>query len=87
MQQTLLYGQFYFTNLMLLSSQALGLDDTRLIVPIILIPVIIGIIFQGFAAEQVAETLSFVSVGVRQRLTSFMQDNTDFFDTYDQRRK
>ena len=34
--------------------QALGLDDTRLIVPIILVPVIIGIIFQGFAAEQVS---------------------------------
>eukprot|EP00291_Cryptomonas_curvata_P023799 CAMPEP_0172156478 /NCGR_PEP_ID=MMETSP1050-20130122/3232_1 /TAXON_ID=233186 /ORGANISM="Cryptomonas curvata, Strain CCAP979/52" /LENGTH=117 /DNA_ID=CAMNT_0012825549 /DNA_START=40 /DNA_END=393 /DNA_ORIENTATION=+ len=48
------------------TGEALGLDDTRLIVPLILVPVIIGIIFQGFAAEQ---------------------DNDDFFDTYDQRRK
>ena len=39
------------------SFQALGLDDTRLVVPLILIPVIIGILFQGFASEQVPSNL------------------------------
>mmetsp|Transcript_39047 Transcript_39047/g.76324 ORF Transcript_39047/g.76324 Transcript_39047/m.76324 type:complete len:117 (+) Transcript_39047:45-395(+) len=48
------------------TGEVLGIDDTRLIVPILLIPVICFILFAGFSAEQ---------------------DNTDFFDTYDQRRK
>uniref|UniRef100_A0AAU8MIF8 PsbW n=1 Tax=Chroomonas placoidea TaxID=173977 RepID=A0AAU8MIF8_9CRYP len=48
------------------TGEALGIDDTRLIVPVILIPVITFILYAGFASEQ---------------------DNEDFFDTYDQRRK
>jgi len=46
--------------------QALGVDDGKLLIPLILIPTIIFVIYQGFAADQ---------------------DNEDFFDTYDQRRK
>lgn len=46
--------------------QILGVDDTRLIVPLLLIPVLVFISFAGFGAEQ---------------------DNEDFFDSYDQRRK
>ena len=38
---------------MIFPSQALGLDDTRLVIPLIIIPVITGILFQGFAAQQV----------------------------------
>ena len=46
--------------------QALGVDDGKLLIPLILIPTIIFVIYQGFASDQ---------------------DNEDFFDTYDQRRK
>lgn len=46
--------------------QALGVDDGRLLIPVLLIPVLVFVTYQGFAAEQ---------------------DNEDFFDTYDQRRK
>ena len=49
-----------------MQQQALGVDDGKLLIPLILIPTIIFVIYQGFAAEQ---------------------DNEDFFDTYDQRRK
>ena len=47
-------------------AQALGVDDGKLLIPLILIPTIIFILYQGFGAEQ---------------------DNEDFFDTYDQRRR
>ena len=48
------------------TGEALGVDDGRLLIPLLLIPVLVFVTYQGFAAEQ---------------------DNEDFFDTYDQRRK
>merc|ERR1712216_945637 len=48
------------------TGEALGVYDGKLLIPIILIPTIIFVIYQGFASDQ---------------------DNEDFFDTYDQRRK
>jgi len=48
------------------TGEALGVDDGRLLIPVLLIPVLVFVTYQGFAAEQ---------------------DNEDFFDTYDQRRK
>jgi len=48
------------------TGESLGVDDGRLIVPLVLIPVVIGLLWGGFASDQ---------------------DNSDFFDTYDQRRK
>lgn len=46
--------------------QALGVDDGKLLIPIIVVPLFVFLLFQGFAANQ---------------------DNEDFFDTYDQRRR
>jgi len=48
------------------TGEAIGIDDGRLIIPLVLIPVVIGVAYGGFAGGQ---------------------DNEDFFDTYDQRRK
>mmetsp|Transcript_46420 Transcript_46420/g.92861 ORF Transcript_46420/g.92861 Transcript_46420/m.92861 type:complete len:119 (+) Transcript_46420:39-395(+) len=48
------------------TGEALGVDDGRLLVPIIIIPVFVALLFGNFASTQ---------------------DNEDFFDTYDQRRK
>ena len=59
---------FVFVSLfdLLPSWQALGIDDGKLLIPMLLIPTIIFVIYQGFASTQ---------------------DNEDFFDTYDQRRR
>lgn len=48
------------------TGEAFGIDDGRLILPLVLIPVLIGVAYGGFSGTQ---------------------DNEDFFDTYDQRRK
>ena len=51
---------------MVICGQAFGIDDGRLILQLVLIPVLIGVAYGGFSGTQ---------------------DNEDFFDTYDQRRK
>jgi len=48
------------------TGEAIGIDDGRLLIPLLLIPTIVFVVYQGFASDQ---------------------DNEDFFDTYDQRRK
>ncbi|EKX47331.1 hypothetical protein GUITHDRAFT_152083 [Guillardia theta CCMP2712] len=48
------------------TGEALGVDDGKLLIPIIVVPLFVFLLFQGFAANQ---------------------DNEDFFDTYDQRRR